>query len=63
MVPIKGNDTDVLCLCRSLINICSGRGFCEEDATCSCFLTDRGPHTKFADVSAHRNDVLSYSIT
>lgn len=41
---------------RSLINICTGRGFCEEDATCSCFLTDRGPHTNWTDVTGYRGD-------
>jgi len=41
---------------RPLINICSGQGFCEEDASCSCFLTDRGPHTNFQDVSGYRGE-------
>jgi alpha-tubulin suppressor-like RCC1 family protein len=41
---------------RSLINICSARGYCEEDATCSCFLTDRGPHTNWTDVTGYRGE-------
>ena len=41
---------------RSMINICNGRGFCEEDATCSCFLTDRGAHTNWLDVTGYRGE-------
>ena len=41
---------------RPLINICSGNGFCEEDATCSCYLTDRGAHTNWTDISGWRGE-------
>lgn len=41
---------------RPLINICSGNGFCEEDATCSCYLTDRGAHTNWTAVSGWRGE-------
>lgn len=41
---------------RALDNICSGNGYCEEDATCSCFLTDRGAHTNNTDVSGFRGE-------
>ena len=41
---------------RGLINICSGNGYCEEDATCSCFLTDLGPHTNYTQVSGWRGE-------
>jgi hypothetical protein len=41
---------------RELTNICSGNGFCEEDASCSCYLTDRGPHTNWTDVSGWRGE-------
>eukprot|EP00960_Hanusia_phi_P030350 748537-Hanusia_phi.AAC.4 len=39
---------------RGLINICTGNGFCEEDTTCSCFLTDKGPHTNNVYVTGWR---------
>ncbi len=39
---------------RALIDVCSGNGLCEEDATCSCFLTDLGPHTNYTQVSGWR---------
>jgi hypothetical protein len=41
---------------RALIEICSANGFCEEDATCSCYLTDRGAHTNWTDVSGWRGE-------
>ena len=44
---------------RGLIDLCNGNGYCEEDATCSCFLTDYGPHTNYTQVSGWRGDACS----
>jgi len=41
---------------RSLIKICSDNGFCEEDATCTCYLTDRGAHTNWTDITGWRGE-------